>query len=393
MIMPSSKDLLDKKILACYLTYQFVPKPFSLGYGQAHSKDVHQFPTTYDARRIFQHDEKWIATSLFAQLNDVVKTTIGRTKGPIGLLFSGGLDSTILLYLLRENTSRDIHTVSGAYSGDRSHLQLCRLLAKKYNTVHHECIITSRSLKKLGDLYSKKTNDPIGDNGFLATRLMFDRLAPYTKTVFTGDGADCLFHGLGALDLGHRNIWGETFFSKREAFRFLDVDVDPAVPFNRVLKSIRTRDPVKKKILLDLNFLVVNRIEYILQANADRTKVILPYLAPALIDFVLRVPSGYFIKGPGQKYILKKAFEDVLPKVVILQKKRGMTPPFDEWYAQNKAFLSTTLEQAVGLGVSPEYIRYLLVNIKSSRRYEHGMRIWLMLNLVLWYQRSQSRRA
>lgn len=401
---------INKEALAYYLTYQFVSKPFP----------DYQFPKTHNPKNTLRQNETQIAKRLYIHLNNIIKASLEQATKPVGLLLSGGLDSAILLYLLRKNTSKKIYTISGAYASDKSHLKLCTSLAKKYNTVHQELIITPADLLQLPHLYSTGLETPIGDNGFLATHLMFKALSSSTNTIYTGDGADCLFHGLKAhyLDLLDRDYlrrarpnpassamvtqklllpkanypdyehykYDEIFLTKNEAHKYLGMDIDLAKPLKAVIDTIKANDPIKKTILLDLNFLVVNRVDYILKASdANKIKVILPYLDPTLVNYALRIPGKYFIKNSEQKYILKKAFYNKLPKDVISQKKRGLTPPFLEWYAKNQSFVLKTLNKAPALGVAPEYIRYLVENINRSNQYACGMRIWLILNLVLWH--------
>jgi asparagine synthase (glutamine-hydrolysing) len=408
--MHATVSAIDPKAPAYYLTYQFVPKTFS----------DYQFPKTLNPKNTLRQNETLIAKKLYAHLNNIIKTSLEQADRPVGLLLSGGLDSTILLYLLRKNTRRKIYTISGAYASDKSHLKLCASLAKKYNTIHRELIITPEDLMQLPYLYSTCLENPIGDNGFLATHLMFKALSFSTNTIYTGDGADCLFHGLRAhyLDFldkkylhrlrphaspstmivqklllpktnypGYEHYkYGEIFLTKNEAHQSLGLDIDLTKPLNAVINTIKTSDPIKKTILLDLNFLVVNRADYILKAAAaNKIKIVLPFLDPTLVDYVLRIPSKYFIKNSEQKYILKKAFYNELPKEVISQKKRGMTPPFLEWYSKNLSFVLKTINKAPALGIAPEYIRYLNDNISRSNQYAYGMRIWLILNLVLWY--------
>jgi|GEM_PF-7011471 len=403
---------MNKETLAYYLTYQFVPKPF-------HSNPKFRFPKTYDPKKILKQNEAQVAKGLYARLDRVIKSSLEQARGPVGLLLSGGLDSAILLYLLRKNTNKKIYTISGAYASDRSHLGLCAVLAKKYNTIHQELIITPADLPRLSELYLSRTQAPIGDNGFLATHLMLKALSPSARTIYTGDGADCLFHGLKAhyLDLVDREYlhrakdpgssaavtrkllvpkanyseyahykYDEIFLTQDEARQYLGMELDLARPLKDVMAKIRADDPIKKTILLDLNFLVVNRVDYILKAaGANKVAMVLPYLDPAVVDYTLRIPEKYFIKDSEQKYILKKAFEGKLPKEVVFQKKKGMTPPFLEWYTKDQTFVLQTLRKAKALGLSLEYIRYLAGHIKQSSQYAYGMRIWLVLNLVLWH--------
>lgn len=417
--MHSTATPIPTEALAYYLTYQFVPKPFHLNLAGLPPMPDFKFPRTYSPQNTLKQDENWIAQTLYTRLNHVIKTSLNQTTRPIGLLLSGGLDSTILLHLLRKNTHRKIYTISGAYAADKSHLKLCTFLAKKYNTIHQELIITPSDLRQLPGLYATGLENPIGDNGFLVTHLLFKALASSTHTIYTGDGADCLFHGLRAhyLDFLDQNYlhhlkrhsrsstkitqeiilakatypdyqhykYDEIFLTKHEAHQYLGINVNLAKPLNTVIHTIKTSDPIKRKILLDLNFLVTNRADYILKAAAaNKIKTILPYLDSTLVDYVLRIPSQYFIKNLEQKYILKKAFDNDLPSEVMAQRKKGMTPPFLEWYSKNLSFVLKTINQAPALGVAPKYIRYLIDNISRSHQYAYGMRVWLILNLVLW---------
>lgn len=401
---------MKQKDLAYYLTYQFIPK----------SSSEYQFPKSFNPRNTFQQSEKWITAKLYDVLDNIIKTSLGGSTQPVGLLLSGGVDSAILLYLLRKNTSRKIYTISGAYSSHQAHLKICSYLAKKYATDHLELIISPSDLLKLRDLYSSRFENPIGDNGFLATHLMFKTLSSRTSTIYTGDGADCLFHGLKAhhlhiLERGYLNRtrqnqksstivreklllpttnypdyehykYDEIFLTKNEAAHYLDIHFDLAKPLKAMLNIIRSDDPIKKTILLDLNFLVVNRIDYILNAAAaNKIKPVFPYLDKTLVYFALRISSEYFIKNDQQKYILKKAFNDKLPKQIISQRKRGMTPPFLEWYTANRYFVLKTLKQAQKLCISQQYIQYLIKHMNCSNQYAYGMRIWLLINLVLWH--------
>ena len=196
--MHSTTSPINTEALAYYLTYQFVPKPFHLNPKSQPPVPDFKFPKTHNPRNILKHNEAWIAKNLDACLTKIIKTSLKQTTHPIGLLLSGGLDSTILLYLLRKNSRRRIYTISGAYASNKSHLQLCAFLAKEYNTIHRELIITPADITQLPNLYSTGLENPIGDNGFLATHLMLKALSSSTNTIYTGDGADCLFHGLRA---------------------------------------------------------------------------------------------------------------------------------------------------------------------------------------------------
>ena len=138
---------------------------------------------------------------------------------------------------------------------------------------------------------------------------MLKSLSSSTNTIYTGDGADCLFHGLRAhhLDLLDRTYstktvqklllpkanypdyehykYDEIFLTKNEAYQCLGMDIDLTKPLKAVTGTIKAGDPIKRTILLDLNFLVVNRVDYILNAAAAHDHHGPPLFDPILMDY------------------------------------------------------------------------------------------------------------
>ncbi len=408
--------------LIYYLTYQFVPKHLILTKNSKNPiLEDYDFQDMYDYK-LSEKTESQISKELYIKLKKAIRKKLPGNNGPIGLLLSGGMDSAAILHILRELTDRKIFTITGAYSKHAPNLKFAEQLASKYNTAHQEIIIDPEDLLKLNVLYSKNTPQPIGDNGFLSTYLMVKKLKGKTKIIFSGDGADCLFAGLKShyLDyidnkyfsgiktdnfsvrefkkissikkrypnFGHYR-YGEIFFEKEEVKRFFNLDIDLTKPLREITKKIKTRDILKKQILVDLNFLVKNRVEYILESSRiNRVHIVLPYLDRDFVKYVLSIPSEYIIKNLNQKYILKIIFENKLPKEILKRENKGFTPPFKLWYLKNKDFVIKTLIKSAKLGISKEYITYLVKNLNKSDNYRIGMKIWLILNVVCWFENN-----
>lgn len=415
------KKFISKKNLLYYLTYQFIPKSFFPNNKYVNSSSDYDY-NMFEIESFFDLDEQHIKVKLYENLKVIIEKQISKVNGPIGLLLSGGVDSTIILHLLRELTDRKIYTITGAYNEESSNLKIARNLSKKYNTSHTELIITSKDLLKLKEVYSKNINQTIGDNGLLSTYLMLKELSKKTLNVFSGDGADCLFSGLSS----HYNNYiyetylkkvnfssaknepysklnnllkakskypnfehysfGEIFLTQKEA-EHIEKGVELSKPFKDVADKILEKNVIKRQILLDLNFFVKNRVDYIISsAESNNINILLPFLDKDFVDFSLKIPSELLIKNLNQKYILKKAFQNRIPDEILNRAKEGFTPPFKEWFSSNKEFVIKNLLKSCKLGLPKNYIDYLIKKLEFSEDYEIGMKIWLILNLVIWHE-------
>ncbi len=403
----SGRPALQQEAVAYFLNYQFVPKPLAIIKHLA-NPILEKMNFNVTNPELIDQSKDIICEQIYSQLKQVVRTQLSKTKKPVGVLLSGGLDSAAILHVLREITDRKIYTLTGAYSPDAANLSSAQLLAQKYDTLHDQLIILPEDFLKIDALYRKGISRPIGDNGFLSTYLMLEKLKAKTGHIFSGDGADCLFCGLrmhhlnqvdrnaarhGRFDYAHYRF-GEIFLNEQEldmAFegRLNGLQLDE--PLKEISDMIKTKDPVKKQIWLDLQFLVRNRVDYLVYAaKAAGVNMHLPYLNKEFVDFATRIPSEY-LQGVSvrQKDFLRKAFEGKLPQEVLERRSEGFTPPFKSWYYRNRDFVLQKLAKARKLGISSKYILYLAQNYQHSDIYEKGMKIWLLVNLVSWYERQE----
>lgn len=148
-------------------------------------------------------------------------------------------------------------------------------------------------------------------------------------------------------------------------------------------------------ICLDLQFLVRNRVDHVVYAaKAAGVQTRLPYLHKQFVHFATGIPSHYLQDHSlPQKDMLRKAFAGKLPQSIVNRKSDGFTPPFKLWYYKNREFVIQKLAAGKKLGISVKYIRYLAQSYRDSHVYEKGMKIWLLINLVSWYDQCAHREA
>ena len=112
-----------------------------------------------------------------------------------------------------------------------------------------------------------------------------------------------------------------------------------------------------------------------------------PFLDHELVEFALRIPAKYSVRGLSGKEVLKDIAADLLPSSIIRQEKKGFPTPWEQW---SKGILFPVIEDILtsprclnrGLFRS-QSIKNVLNEHRNSQR-NHADRIWRLLNLELW---------
>lgn len=109
-----------------------------------------------------------------------------------------------------------------------------------------------------------------------------------------------------------------------------------------------------------------------------------PFLDYRLVEFAFRLPPEYLIHNGWQKYILRKAMDDLLPKEIIWRKnKMGFPFPFHEWLDYSKPIVENNLKD-----IDCPYI-----DVKSLLgKYDHMVKknpvlLWRYISVLLWWKR------
>jgi asparagine synthase (glutamine-hydrolysing) len=137
-----------------------------------------------------------------------------------------------------------------------------------------------------------------------------------------------------------------------------------------------------RQYLLDYILVKVDRC-----AMMHSLEVRAPFLDTALMEFVYRLPYHMKIRQGRRKYLMKKAFRDLLPGAILARKKRGFLIPTALWL---KGLLRPLVEELLGerwlrqQGLfKPEVIQRLLKEHEAGAA-DHRKEIWTLLILQLW---------
>jgi len=212
---------------------------------------------------------------------------------PLGAFLSGGLDSSIICGLARKHLGR-FHTFSVGTEGSRD-IQAARMLSKYLDTVHHEYIMTPGEVKKkLPEIiYYLESFDQDLVRSAIPCYFTSRLAAEEVKVILTGEGSDELFAGYTYYKDIHNNdiLHGEL-----------------------------------KRSVEALHNINLQRVDRMTMAHSIEGRV--PFLDRDMIKMALRIPVRYKLKGapPVEKWILRKAFDDLLPHEIVWRDKEQ----FDE---------------------------------------------------------------
>ncbi len=214
---------------------------------------------------------------------------------PLGAFLSGGLDSSLIVALARRSLGRPLHTFSVGLenSGD---LQAARRLSRHLDTIHHEHILTIEEvMDKLPEIiYHLESFDRDLVRSAIPCYFTSRLAAREVKVILTGEGADELFAGYDY---------------------YKDIDDPDQVLHGELRRSVAS-----------LHNINLQRVDRLTMAHSLEGRV--PFLDLEMIRLAQEVPAKFKLKGepPIEKWILRQAFEDVLPPDILWRKKQQ----FDE---------------------------------------------------------------
>src|SRR4051812_41411995 len=151
-------------------------------------------PAPVAADEVRSGDAQALAADLRERLRDSVRAHLVADV-EVGVLLSGGIDSSALTALAAQEGGRPVKTFSIGFE-ERSFDELAqaRLVARRYGTDHHELILRPDAAELLPEI-ALASDEPLGDSSALPTYLVARLAAQHVKVVLSGEGGDELFGG------------------------------------------------------------------------------------------------------------------------------------------------------------------------------------------------------
>lgn len=341
---------------------------------------------------------------------DILRQAISRrmiADVPVGVLLSGGLDSSLVVGLLAEAGQQHLKTFSigfesvGEEKGDE--FEYSDIVARHYDTDHHRIRVDStRTLPALEDCVLSMS-EPMVSHDAIGFYLLSQEVARHVKVVQSGQGADEVFAGYHWYPplLDSRDPVGDyaQVFCDRSFKEFGQV-VDP-----RFVQSDHARAfiaehfgrsgadrPIDKALRLDTSIMLVDdpvkRVDNMTMAWGLEARV--PFLDHELVELAARIPAEFKVQGGG-KHVLKEAARRVIPSAVI-DRPKGYFPVPALKYLQGPylKFVQDVLNapEARRRGLFQRaYVDRLLAEPMEHITPLRGSKLWQVALLEYWLQR------
>lgn len=366
---------------------------------------------------------------------------------PVGVLLSGGVDSTGILRYAVEQTDKPIHTFTIGFSGAdfADERPYARIAADMYGTQHHEITMTSADFGDFLPKYVWHMEEPVCEPPAVALYFV-SRLArsESVKVLLSGEGGDEAFGGYqnyrnlvileklkqafgkakGLLGLGFK-LAGKTGWKNIGRYEYLmDPSLEqyylsrtstPFAAFNTLKRDLYTADfaeacsaqvsdfPTRKYFEKVNGQSILNRMLYVdtktwlpddLLVKADKmtmatsVELRVPLLDYRVLEFAAALPQDYKVRGWELKRILKAALKESVPPAILHRKKTGFPVPYDIWLKRDlrKLVLDTLSSPSC---TSRGYFRQDSIDQLLSASYHDNERageVFSLLSLELWHR-------
>ncbi|HXF74825.1 MAG TPA: asparagine synthase (glutamine-hydrolyzing), partial [Methylomirabilota bacterium] len=372
---------------------------------------------------------------------------------PLGAFLSGGVDSSIVVGLMAGLSDRPVKTFSiGFKEAAYNELDHARRVADRWGTEHHEYVVEPDALAVLPKL-ARHYGEPYADSSAIPTYYVAQITRSDVTVALNGDGGDESFAGYERY-LGNRvaalaqavpgSAWSARAVSRvlpdsldpksrlRQAKRFLAVAAQPMARrygrwlsffteeakrelyshdfraglngfrpvdwMDSLFQEARGLDPVEAAMSVDvrsyLPYDLLVKVDITSMANSLEARS--PFLDHEVMEFAARLPVNFKLRGKRSKYLLTRAFADLLPPENVNRRKMGFGVPVGEWFrGRLRPLLEDALlsEQSRKRGYFQGETVSRLVREHIERRADHSFALWSLLMLELWHRECLGARA
>lgn len=204
---PSVQRRVCRKVLPLYLTYGYVPAPYTFfeniyelapGYKlvtQGGEVALDQYWKLPPQDVGIELSEKEYVERLRELFEDAVKVRL-ISDVPLGAFLSGGVDSAAVVAFMTRIMNQPIKTFAIGFTDDPSfnELEYARVVAKEFQSEHHEFLVTPDAIDLLPKLVWYY-DQPFADSSAIPSFLVAQMTRKHVKVALTGDGGDELFAG------------------------------------------------------------------------------------------------------------------------------------------------------------------------------------------------------
>jgi len=357
---------------------------------------------------IKNHKEQEITEHSTYLLKKAVEKRLNIADVPVGILLSGGLDSSLITALAKK-FKEQIDTYSIGFNTVNEEVgnefYYSDLVAKDFKTLHVKYKINDDELFNNLDLVISNMSEPMFSQDSSAFFLLSNRVSKNNKVVLSGQGADEVFGGyfwyeqimneksLNEIDTLSKYYFDRSFHNYKNIVNnkyvysnYVHNDISRAM--NEMSPTLSTLDKVFR---LELSMFIIDdpvkRVDNMTMSHALEARV--PFLDIDLITYMLSIKGSDKIKHTS-KYYLKKLSESFLKKEIIYRDKFYFpVPPLKiiegKFYHYCKKVLNT--DAALNRDIyNRKYIDRLLDEPNTNYTNLNGNELWHFTLLERWLQ-------
>jgi asparagine synthase (glutamine-hydrolysing) len=341
------------------------------------------------------------------ELRDLLSRTVRDhmvSDVPVGVLLSGGVDSTGILSYAAQHANGPIHTFTVGFQGEGfdDERPYAKLASRVFGTDHSDISISAEQFRDFLPTYVWHMEEPVceppavalyfgsrlakqasikvllsgegGDEAFGGYETYRNLVALESlKRVFKGPANRLLHHGLRLLGRGGCERVGQygdlvpvsfdTYYLSRTATPLTPfnrikrelydpsfqsaVDAgDPSAPTRRLLDEVHDLPVLERMLYVDTNSWLPD--DLLLKADrmtmATSVELRVPLLDSRILEFAAALPGNYKVRGWHLKRILKAALRPTIPAQILARRKCGFPVPYDRWMRNElRHFVADTL--------------------------------------------------
>jgi asparagine synthase (glutamine-hydrolysing) len=361
---------------------------------------------------------------------------------PVGIFLSGGIDSTAITAVASKYYNGKLKTFSAGFDFDKGFNELpnARFISEKFNTDHYEFYIRGSDTISILERVNYYFDQPFADAANIPLYLMSQELKGKHKVILQGDGGDELFAGYNY----YLRVKNERLF---KLFSHIIISLTPLIPksskYYRMLRSMyaitqkdkaliparfysqeminesslplfkkryrnnlslvnpfnrsleihssfkdKNLDLLQELLYSDISLILpdqyLEKVDRATMANSLEVRV--PFLDNDLAEYVISLPSKYKIIGKEKKYLLKQAFNGIVPDKILYGQKRGFGVPFSYWLRSSMKDLIRDEVSSSNIYTN-KVIKMIDEHILGKR--DHGFILWKILNLSMWLNQNK----
>ncbi len=381
----------------------------------------------------FDQDETLNEEKTAQKIQEVIKDSVAHhmiADVPVGSFLSGGVDSSIIATLMQSiRGKKKIKTFTvgfetlteGAEASETSNF---------LGTDHTEIKIGPKEYFESLPKAIWYFDEPVGDPSAIGLYFIAQEARKHVTVVLSGEGSDELFGGYNIYlaPLASKKFawipkqilsipialpfefWGknylrrasqkledwytgqkyfnESIFTKNEIEKIWKGNTQEIVPIKYLYENIKSLSDSTKMQYIDINTWLVGDI----LAKADKMTMAhslelrVPFLDTKVAGIACRLPDRFKWQGGVTKYLLRKAFANIIPETTRNRRKLGFPTPIKNWLTKEREDLYTTILENHYIKTHFDTLNIRgLIDAHIEKKADNSRKIYLLLILALWY--------